>query len=131
MTNQLVIHVDDDEDDLLCLSQALRKAMPSGQIQTYTGSNAFLQALAGLARTPNLFIFDLHLPEIDGLELIATIRRSETYASIPIIILSGILDPVIQTKVLQQGGNGLYSKPSFFRDWQNLANQLTNQFDLG
>ena len=37
---------------------------------------------------PNLILLDLRLPKIDGLEVLAEIKKSETLSSIPVVILT-------------------------------------------
>ncbi|QYJ80385.1 diguanylate cyclase [Shewanella acanthi] len=59
---------------------------------------------------PDLFIFDLYMPEVNGLELARMIRQLDKYSSSPILILSA--DDTMQNKVniIQAGSDDLISK---------------------
>ena len=66
---------------------------------------------------PDLFIFDLYMPEVNGLELAKMIRQLDKYTSSPILVLSS--DDTMQNKVsiIQAGSDDLISKqtaPSLF-----------------
>ena len=47
-------------------------------------------------RRPDLMVLDLIMPRIDGAQLCAWIKGSETYGGMPVIILSGILSDEIE-----------------------------------
>ncbi|MGL4749509.1 MAG: response regulator, partial [Shewanella sp.] len=59
---------------------------------------------------PDLFIFDLYMPEVNGLELARMIRQLDKYTSSPILVLSS--DDTMQNKVsiIQAGSDDLISK---------------------
>ncbi|MCH1930151.1 diguanylate cyclase [Shewanella sp. A25] len=59
---------------------------------------------------PDLFIFDLNMPDVNGLELAKMIRQLDKYSSSPILILSA--DDTMQNKVniIQAGSDDLISK---------------------
>lgn len=54
---------------------------------------------------------DLHLPRVDGFELIAQVRAHPCYAAIPIIVISGDSDPATPGKVREAGANAHFVKP--------------------
>jgi len=59
----------------------------------------------------NLVITDLNMPNIDGFELIKTIRGNEVYKEIPIIILSSLASNDDIEKGLCCGANSYLIKP--------------------
>lgn len=58
-----------------------------------------------------LIITDLNMPNVDGLELIRTIRQNEAYKNIPIIVLSSIQDEEDKRKCFEAGANAYLVKP--------------------
>jgi two-component system chemotaxis response regulator CheY len=58
-----------------------------------------------------LVITDLNMPNVDGLELIRTIRANEAYKDIPIIVLSSIQDESDKKKCFDAGANAYLVKP--------------------
>ena len=59
----------------------------------------------------DLVITDLNMPNIDGFELIKTIRSNEDYKEIPIIILSSLSGSEEIEKGIQSGANAYLLKP--------------------
>jgi CheY-like chemotaxis protein len=56
-------------------------------------------------------ITDLHLPAMDGFELVARMRRQSRYAAIPIVVISGDADPDTPRRALSLGANAFFPKP--------------------
>ena len=62
-------------------------------------------------REVDLIITDLNMPNVDGFELISTIRGNEEYTDIPIIILSSLSSQDEVNKGLSMGANSYLVKP--------------------
>ncbi len=60
---------------------------------------------------PDLIISDLNTPNLSGLELIAQLRASDFFKSIPIIILSGEDSSEMRIKCLDNGADDFIVKP--------------------
>ncbi|QQL50895.1 response regulator transcription factor [Mucilaginibacter ginkgonis] len=60
---------------------------------------------------PDLIISDLNTPNLSGLELIAQLRASDFFKSIPIIILSGEDSSEMRIKCLDSGADDFVVKP--------------------
>ena len=56
-------------------------------------------------------VTDLDMPLVDGMELIRRMRRSDTHANTPVIVVSGTTDPAAPTKAIEAGANAFFSKP--------------------
>ena len=59
----------------------------------------------------DLIITDLNMPNVDGFELIQTIRSNERYSSIPIIILTSMQNESEKEKGYSLGANSYLVKP--------------------
>lgn len=129
-STNLIVLVDDNEDDLQFILQALQEVLPQYQIQTFTDSRQLIASLAVLRPKPKLFILDWKMPFWDGLELITEIRRATQLIHVPVILVSNTQEPEAQLKMLQNGGNGFYIKPSFFSDWLYLVRQIATDIQL-
>ncbi len=57
---------------------------------------------------PDIFLVDFHLTDMDGLQLVATLRASAEFADVPIVITSG-LDK--EDDALAAGANRFLVKP--------------------
>lgn len=56
-------------------------------------------------------VTDLHMPGIDGFELIERIRADQRYIDLPIIVISGSTDPQTPKRVFELGANAFFGKP--------------------
>ena len=60
---------------------------------------------------PHLVLMDLQMPGASGIELTAIIRGQERFGDLPIVFLSGELDPHRQLDALRVGGDDFLAKP--------------------
>lgn len=60
---------------------------------------------------PDLISMDVMLPQIDGLELIATIRRQPGWEKVPIVMLTSKSDELTVQRALKLGANEYMVKP--------------------
>ncbi len=56
-------------------------------------------------------ITDLHLPQMNGFELIAAIRANPVRADLPILVVSGDSDPATPTRLASLGADAYFPKP--------------------
>ncbi len=59
----------------------------------------------------NLIITDLNMPNLDGFELIKSVRDNDEYKEIPIIILSSLSNDELVEKGIMYGANSYVVKP--------------------
>jgi len=95
----------DDEPQIL---RALRITLQARGYQIVTaGDGAQALTLAELDR-PDLVLLDLGLPDLDGVEVIRTLR---TWSTVPIVILSGRMDSGAKVDALDAGADDYVTKP--------------------
>ena len=56
-------------------------------------------------------VTDLHLPHMDGFELIEAVRAHPRRSSLPILVISGDTDPRTPARLAGLGANAYFSKP--------------------
>ena len=56
-------------------------------------------------------VTDLHMPRIDGFELIRRIRAEERFARVPILVISGDSDTETPSRLRRLGVNAFFGKP--------------------
>jgi two-component system chemotaxis response regulator CheY len=62
-------------------------------------------------RTIDLVITDLHMPRMNGLELIEEIRKRQSYRFVPILFLTTETKPELKQKAKAAGATGWITKP--------------------
>jgi phosphate regulon transcriptional regulator PhoB len=65
---------------------------------------------------PDLVILDLMMPEIPGMEVCRMIRRQDSTAALPLIMLTAKSDPVDKILGLEVGADDYLSKPFHLRE---------------
>jgi two-component system phosphate regulon response regulator PhoB len=105
MSKQILV-VDDEVQILALLSVMFRRVGYS----VLKAENAH-KALRMLdTSTPDLFILDVMLPEIDGIELCRRIRARPETARTPVILFSAYDDPIMMQRGLEAGANEFLTK---------------------
>jgi CheY-like chemotaxis protein len=56
-------------------------------------------------------VTDLHLPSMDGLELLARLRADARHSHLPIVIISGDADPRTPERAMGSGATAYFAKP--------------------
>ena len=103
-----VLIVEDDPDQLALAD--LRLTLAGYQVRRATSIDDLLNQLRG-AGTPDLLILDVELPDGNGFELLAKMRRHPKYRSLPIIMLTSRNDPEDIGRGLALGADGYITKP--------------------
>jgi len=114
--SKAVLSLDDDVEVCALLEHLLWPHRVIGVAHAYV-------ALELLAREAfDLFILDVCLPEMDGLELCRWIRREDPNA--PIVICSGSAGPADRHEAMAAGASAYYSKPFEPESFQAGIEQL-------
>ena len=99
--------VDDDENDLRMIRQAVEKTAEFLCVGAYRSANA---ALADIPKIlPHVVLMDIRLPGMDGHECAR--RLKVIMVQLRIIIVTGLLDIDTVNKSLQAGVDGYLTKP--------------------
>jgi len=73
----------------------------------------------------DLVITDINMPDINGLELIRFIRKSERHSELPVLIISTQTSEQTRSRVFDLGGNGFISKPFEPKTLNDEVSRLT------
>ena len=104
-TNMLTIAlVDDDRNILTSVSIALEAE--GYKVETYTDGASALDGL--LARPPQLAIFDIKMPRMDGMELLRRLRQK---SDLPVIFLTSKDEEIDELFGLKMGADDFITKP--------------------
>jgi DNA-binding response OmpR family regulator len=105
-TRKRVLLIEDDADIAEAIGYQLEKAGLSVRVAR-TGE----EGLEATRKGVDLVLLDLNLPGMDGLEVCRMIRRQQTTAHLPIIIVSARADEVDRVLGLEMGADDYVVKP--------------------
>ena len=120
MASAKILIVEDNEADVFMLRCALdEQGEPYELIVLADGEEAIRfieeQRLSPQTYEPCVILVDLHLPKLDGLEVLRAIRRAPVLERIHVILLSSVASPQQQEEIQAMDGD-FRIKPSELND---------------
>ncbi len=103
-----ILIVDDEQLNIEVVGRYLEIGGYRNLISTDHAGQAL--PLIGINR-PDVVLLDIHMPEINGLEILAAIRSDEALCRTPVLILTGSSDPETKLIALKAGATDLLQKP--------------------
>jgi CheY-like chemotaxis protein len=117
MKDLYIALVEDDEDDAELLKETFEKYR-SISINHFLNGRSFLDGVNG--SLPCLIVLDMHLPDMQLMELINTIKANKLLGLIPIIVYSTNFSPSEQESC-ERYNIELFKKPNSIKEWDELA----------
>jgi PleD family two-component response regulator len=119
--NRIVLIVEDTETCRDTLEVALMK-LPNLAVRSVTTAEEALLCMAG--NEVCALVTDIHLPRMDGYQLIEAVRSQPRRVSLPILVISGDSDPLVPARLAGLGANAYFSKPYSPAAVRNKLEQL-------
>ena len=124
--------MEDNEDDVLLIQRALKKANVVNPIQALRDGEKAISYLAGQGDyvdrqqypLPFLILLDLKLPRRTGLEVLAWLRDQPGIRRTPVVILTSSQEEADIKRVYDLGANSYLVKPVAFEGLLDLARML-------
>lgn len=108
----LILAVDDDEDNLLLLTEVLQPLNCSVVTATY-GQEAVELAIE---LQPSLILLDVMLPDICGIEVLYQLKQNPQTMTTPVIAVTALAREEDREQLLQAGCDDYVSKPYMLED---------------
>lgn len=130
MTRAILL-VEDDEDDVFFLQQAMQKAGVVNPLRVASNGQEAIDYLKGSGRfanreeypLPYLALVDLKLPHVMGLDVLKWIRQQPEMGVI-VVILSSSTDEADIATAYRWGANGYLVKPSNVNKLTEMAKSI-------
>ncbi|OJJ10677.1 hypothetical protein BKI51_18790 [Alphaproteobacteria bacterium AO1-B] len=113
-----VLIVDDDEDDVFLMCNAIDSRMGNYpfQISRKVANDGvagieIAKSLVGTDAAPDLMLLDLNMPRLDGFGVLSKVRETPELRHIPIVVITTTADPDTFDKATALGANGVVTKP--------------------
>lgn len=126
MDGQYIIMVDDDDEDRDILKTAFQSLGNPTPIKEYRTGTLLLKDLDEGMPLPCLFVVDLNMPEIQGVDLIPLLKDNHLIRHIPTLVFATDFMPS-ERQVLDRLGIECFKKPDNIRQWEEMA-EVMNRF---
>ena len=107
MTEGLII--DDNRQTADALNQML--GVLGFKARVAYGSSPAMELL-GKNFTPNFICLDINMPGVDGIEVLAFLRREPRLMNVPVIVITSDDQPETRVKVMSRGATSIIIKPA-------------------
>ena len=98
----------DDVPDILMLATLSLEAVGFVTLTAHDGQEGVELAASAW---PDLILCDVHMPKLDGFELLSAIRSNAATAAIPVVFVSGDQSVCSRMNELPEAPNGFLAKP--------------------
>jgi CheY-like chemotaxis protein len=128
----VILHVEDDPNDVLLIGLAFRKSDGGAVVQVVNDGEQAVQYLAGQGAysnrqtfpLPTIVLLDLKLPRRSGLEVLSWVRRQDDLRRLPIIMLTSSNQQGDIKKAYDLGINSFLVKPSALEELTDLVRKI-------
>ena len=110
------------DDDIMNLKIAAKMLGEKFRVDCVESGRAALQFLE--KEQPNLILLDLHMPDMDGFEVLSIIKGKEDIKDIPVIFLTADNDRETEVKGFQAGALDFITKPFIADIMMQRVNRL-------
>jgi len=128
----LILVAEDNDDEFVLLRCAFESAgLPDRLIGVCNGAEAldYLYAEEGYSNRaafpfPDLMLLDLHMPVVDGFEVLAAVSDRLEFLNLPVVVLSSDDDPVTIRTARRLGARDYIPKPLTMQQRVEMVRRL-------
>ena len=114
----------DDDPDITWTIEMRMKPYDVTVKRAFHGMHGIWEAVRS---RPDLIIMDLAMPNGDGSYILRCLRANADTATVPIIVLTGMRDPALAGRLIQEGADAFLRKPLAFDE---LLHNISRFVDL-
>ncbi len=129
MARDVILHVDDDTNDVVLFQHAARKAELNLRMLTVSDGEEVFAYLGGKGKYanreefpfPDLLLLDLKMPRVSGFDVLSWVRRHEKFRRLPILVLTSSNHAADIQRAYELGANSYIVKPVGFEALVELS----------
>jgi diguanylate cyclase (GGDEF)-like protein/PAS domain S-box-containing protein len=118
-----ILIIDDNKDNLDALAHMLKRI--GYESHTAQGGRSALKKIHGVSF--DLVLLDIVMPEMDGYEVLTSIRKKYSMIELPVIMLTAVSENIDIVKALSLGANDYVTKPY---DFSVINSRIHTQISL-
>lgn len=127
--NKVILLVEDNPDDEMLTKMSLEKCKIANDVVVARDGQEALDYLFGSQEnveplSPTVILLDLHLPKIDGLEVLQRIRADKRTKLLPVVVLTSSDEEGDRIRSYGLGANSYVCKPVDFTAFAAAVKEL-------
>jgi CheY-like chemotaxis protein len=127
-----VLLVEDNSTDAELAIRALKKSILGNKLVWVKDGAEALDFIFGtganrerhMAKGPDLILLDLHLPKVDGIEVLRRVKADERTKTIPVVVLTSSKEDRDVSESYLLGANSYIGKPVEYDKFVELVSRL-------
>lgn len=116
---------EDNEDNYLVVKSNIRKLGVEVELLWEKDGQLSINMLRD-ENSIDLFLLDIEMPNVDGLELAKWIRAQKRFDATPIVAITASVFAEMKQMYLEKGFDYILEKPFTRKDFLNLMNEIIN-----
>ena len=120
----MVYLVDDDDDDIVFVKEALFMFSYKGPVDTANNGRALLDKLGSTQTSPDVILMDLNMPIKNGFDTLREVKNHPLLKHIPVIILTASSSRADEARCFDLGCDYFYSKPVALNDYVPVVHMV-------
>ncbi len=134
--NNTVLYVEDEENDVLLMEMAFRRAGLDSALRVVGTGQAAIEYLSGggqyVERTrfpiPHLVLLDLNLPILPGFDVLRWMKKQPALAHLPVVIFSSSSRDEDKDTARELGAHDYLEKPQTIGGFADVVQGLREKF---
>jgi two-component system, chemotaxis family, response regulator Rcp1 len=121
-----ILLAEDNDGDVFLVRRALEKRGVQHELTVARNGEEAIQFLDGAEKdpkyeVPDLIVLDLNLPKVDGTQVLARIRKTDSLRRTPVIVLTSSDSPKDRESAMELGANLYFRKPTDLQSFMHLG----------
>jgi CheY-like chemotaxis protein len=124
-----VFVIEDNDADAFLIEEALAKANLNCDVKRFSeGEKALAALFEQQESTPDAILLDLHMPKLEGLDVLQRIRNTPRLSRVPVGILTGSSAPSDEQRAERLGATRYIHKPMSYEQFVNDIQDVVKEF---
>jgi DNA-binding response OmpR family regulator len=112
---------EDNPADVMLVREALKSHGVTFSLEHYSNGEDAAKAIAAMIDPPSLFLLDLNLPRVQGLELLRMVRARASVSAVPVAILTSSQAAEDRAQSEKYGADAYIVKPQEYDEFVTLV----------
>jgi CheY-like chemotaxis protein len=122
---QYILMAEDDLEDQFIMTDAFKEVGLDGKIVFVENGEHVLEYLQSHSDTlPALVVLDLNMPLMNGTQTLRSLKQSEAFQKLPVIIYSTSLNLIEMEECMRLGADSYTIKPNTFTECKQIAERF-------